>query len=225
MAVVSLVVTYIFITLSLVLLTFSFSWLKTITLRQGCMYVSYWLCCEWPRSKKKQVILYCHIIPWILEAHYKHSYIIHITTLRTIFHLITSDLWGLCRCHCYRSSHSFLYLSSHGTENCKSFINSILPLGNTDASNIIRGWTAGPLRVGISHSCLSTSKEWYITEKVFRERCIGRNLTGADKMRSGMERANKASLTTITLNIGMRADVLMNEGYIMLWMLKVYTSS
>lgn len=50
-------------------------------------------------------------------------------------------------------------------------------------------------------------------------------MTGADKMRSGMERANKASLTTITLNIGMRADVLMNEGYIMLRMLKVYTSS
>lgn len=95
-------------------------------------------CCEWLRRKKTQVILYCHILPWLLKAHYKHSYLIHITILRAIFYLIISDLWGMCCCHFHKASHSFLYVFQHATENYRSSINSVLLIGNRDAPNIIK---------------------------------------------------------------------------------------
>lgn len=38
---------------------------------------------------------------------------------------------------------------------------------------------------------------------MFRERCIEGNLIEVDEMRSGIGKANKASLTTVTVNTGM----------------------
>lgn len=43
---------------------------------------------------------------------------------------------------------------------------------------------------------------------MFRERCIEGNLTEVDKMRSSMERANKDSLTTVTVNTGTSGHLL-----------------
>lgn len=183
-----------------IFITFSFSQLKTVNLRQGYIHVSYWLyflCIfGWFKKiiKKAGYTISSHNSMVFRGKRHLWCWWSSFLMMRTVFCLIIFDLHNLCSWHFHKASHSFLYLSPHATENF-NLIKSIILMVNWDAPcdiqyyviHIIRGWMTDCYSSLLS-VIIKNEIEW---KKIFRERCIEERLSEVHKLRSGMNSADR----------------------------------